>query len=720
MKLFWFIISFLSCTQLLSQQLGEIILVDSNISQPLSKQVLILEDKDYTISIDEVVNMSVEDFDQLNNENRTVQFTTSRFWIRFSVTNESSLTNFYLETARPITDKVIFYEIEGNRIKRKLKNGDDFSFEQKAVKHRKNLFPLEIEAGEKQTYVLEIISGGEGIILPVKIHDVKSFTEQDYLDQFKNGFYYGLVSLIIVIFFFFYLLLRDSSFLYYILYVFFQGLLQFSLDGYSHHHFFGENDYMVNRFPPSAGVLAIIFMLIYVNVFLNLKEKQNNFRKAFYVIGILEVVSLIFIYLPGKLHALSYPLVNTFSLISIILSVAAIFYLRAKKEKVDNYFTVAFVVLIAGAIVFILGNFNIIQDSRISHNSLKISSVIEFVILSVAMSFKYKELQQDKEEAQARALKNLEEKNAVMDQINVRLERDVKARTAEIEDQKEQLAEINEEIVSSIKYAKRIQEAILPSDAQVQSLLPDSFVFYKPKDVVSGDFYFVEAIETKAKVDNKSVIFSAVDCTGHGVPGAFMSIVGNNLLTQAINEGQINSPAEALAFLNEGVNKTLKQGAHKSTVRDGMDMALCTLNESRTKLSFAGAKNPLYIVRNKQVEGAEIPYPIKAETTDVAIYEIKGDKQPIGNHSDAQLVPFTNHELNIQKNDMIYIFTDGFADQFGGPKGKKFNYRQFRNLLMKIVDQPVEDQKNILNQTFIDWKGTLDQVDDVLIMGIRV
>ncbi len=717
MKYLAFILVLFIQILLFGQEDNHIILTPENLGVSLSKQVKIIEDKTQEMTLEDFLEGSdTNHVYQLSDENKTIRFTTSRFWIKFSVTNQTDFSQLYLEAARTITDKVFFYQIEDNKVVRTLKNGDDFSYYQKEIKHRKNLFPLKIKKGETQTYVLAIISGGEGITLSVKIHDTKAFFEQDYKDQFKNGFYYGLVSLIIVIYFFFFLLLKDSTFLYYILYVFFQGLLQFSLDGYSHHHFFSNSDYLVNRFPPSVGAAAVIFMLIYINKFLNLNKTQRGFRKAFIVAGAFTLISFVFIYLPGKLHVVSYPMINVSSLISIVLAVTSIFYLRAKKVKVDIYFTVAFAVLIAGAIIFILGNFNIIQNSVITHNALKISSVLEFVILSIAMSYKYKELQQDKEEAQARALKNLEEKNALMDESNIRLERQVKERTAEIEHQKEELSIINEEILSSIKYAKRIQEAILPSDERVSKLLPDSFVFYKPKDVVSGDFYFIESVETDTK--ELYTIFAAIDCTGHGVPGAFMSIVGNNLLTQTITEKQVKSPAEALSFLNEGVSKTLKQNAKEGIVRDGMDIALCALGVDAGELQFAGAKNPVYIVRKKEEVIEDVP--AKAENDEYNLYEIKGDKQPIGYQSEGALKPFTNHKVGIRKGDMIYVFTDGYADQFGGPKGKKYNYRKFRNLLLEVANLPMQEQKKVLVESFSQWKGDLEQVDDVLVIGVRV
>lgn len=716
MKIFNFLLLFVFI-QSAALANGEIELNNANIGHSFSKDVLIYEDKNRSVDIENIMQMPRDSFAVLETDNPSVQFTKSRFWMKFSINNKSRNWDFLLETARPITDKVFFYRVsENNEVLQILENGDDFNYDDKLIPHRKNLFPIQIQNNETQFFYVAIISGGEGILLPLKIHEKMAFFEQDYGDQFKNGFYYGLIGLVIVIYFFFYLLLRDKSFLYYILYVFFQGLLQFSLDGYSHHHFFPANDYWVNRFPPFAGSIAIIFMLIYVSNYLSLKTKAPKLGKVFWLAGILIGVALVFIFLPGRFHAVSYPMVNGFSLFSIVLSVFTIFYLRLSGVKIDNYFTLAFVVLIAGAVLFILGNFGVVQNATLTLNSLKVCSVLEVVILSISMSYKYRELQKDKEEAQAIALKNLEEKNMAMDEINIRLEVQVKERTSEIENQRSELANKNNEIVSSIKYAKRIQEAILPGNEFVSQVLPESFIFYLPKDVVSGDFYFVEQ---KMVGGLKHVIFAAVDCTGHGVPGAFMSIVGNNFLTQSITENELTTPADTLAFLNKGVSDTLKQNIQGEMVRDGMDMALCMLNETLTELQFSGAKNPLYILRKK---GEQLPEfgVVKSENDFYSIIEIKGDKQPIGNHSDAALVPFTNYIISLVKGDQLYVFTDGFADQFGGDRGKKFNFSRFRSLLLDIADKPIHVQKAALEKQFSDWKGDLEQLDDVLVMGIKV
>lgn len=714
MNLLRLLLFFMFCLPLAAKPQGNFTVENNSFGQSFSTKMLVYEDKEKTVEIEDVLLFPNDSFAVMKEESPRVQFTKSRFWLKFSITNQSDFWDLFIETARPITDQIFFYQVnEKGEVLRTLINGDDFNYYDKDVPHRKNLFPIQINRNETQHFYIAVISGGEGILLPLKVHEKMAFFEQDYKDQFKNGFYYGVIGLVIVIYFFFFLLLKDRSFLYYILYVFFQGLLQFSLDGYSHHHFFPNNDYMVNRFPPFVGAMAIVFMLIYVSNYLGLSQKKPQLNKAFKIAGVLIAIALVFTFLPGRFHAVSYPMVNGFSLISIVLSVGTIFYLRLKGQEIDNYFTLAFVVLIAGAILFILGNFGIIQNASISLNALKVCSVLEIVILSISMSYKYRELQKDKELAQAVALKNLEEKNAAMDEINVRLEEQVIARTSEIESQRAELAYKNKEILSSIKYAKRIQEAILPSDEQVSRLLKNSFVLYKPKDVVSGDFYFVESQENQT-------VFAAVDCTGHGVPGAFMSIVGNNFLSQAVQKNEISTPASILQFLNEGVSATLRQNVQGESVRDGMDMALCTLNETRTQLQFSGAKNPIYIVRAKNVVATEIPGELKEETDLLSVYEVKGDKQPIGNHSGAELVPFTNHIINVNKGDTIYLFTDGFADQFGGPKEKKYNYKQFRRFLLQISHLPLATQKIQLNAEFDKWKSELEQLDDVLVLGVKI
>lgn len=267
---------------------------------------------------------------------------------------------------------------------------------------------------------------------------------------------------------------------------------------------------------------------------------------------------------------------------------------------------------------------------------------------------------------------------------------------AEIELQSQKIEVFYKQVTDSIRYAKRIQEAILPPDNYVRKLLPDSFVLYKPKDIVSGDFYWFDQT-------NEKVFFAAVDCTGHGVPGAFMSIVGHNLLKQIMSKHQNIPPAKILDELNKGVRDTLHQrNFEESTSKDGMDITLCSIDKSKNELEFSAAFNPLYLVRDEE------------------IFEIKGNKFSVGIYLEKESRNFTNHKLKLKKGDVIYIFSDGYADQFGGPKGKKFMQNQFRNLLFDIHRKPMPEQKRILDNTIEHWRGNEDQVDDILVMGFRM
>ena len=266
----------------------------------------------------------------------------------------------------------------------------------------------------------------------------------------------------------------------------------------------------------------------------------------------------------------------------------------------------------------------------------------------------------------------------------------------EVEKQKEvvvlahdQLEEKNKEILDSITYAKRIQNAILPPAKVVKEYLQESFILYKPKDIVAGDFYWLEQREGK-------VLFAAADCTGHGVPGAMVSVVCNNALNRSVREHGLIDPGKILDKTREIVIEEFEKSDEE--VKDGMDIAICSL-EGNT-LKYAGAHNPLWIIRNGE------------------IIETKANKQPIGQFIKPE--PYTTHTFELQDGDSIYIFSDGYVDQFGGVKGKKLKAKAFRELLLSIQDKNMEDQRNIVDESFETWRGNLEQIDDVCVIGVKV
>jgi len=265
-----------------------------------------------------------------------------------------------------------------------------------------------------------------------------------------------------------------------------------------------------------------------------------------------------------------------------------------------------------------------------------------------------------------------------------------------IEEQKEDvdraydsLEEKNKDITDSINYAQRIQAAILPPNRIMKQYLSNSFVLYKPKDIVAGDFYWIEPV-------GDTIIFAAADCTGHGVPGAMLSMLCNNALNRSVRQYGLTDPGKILDKTREIIIAEFdKSDEH---VHDGMDISLCALNGS--KLLFAGAYNPLWIARDNE------------------IIEIKGDKQPIGNSDNPK--PFTTHSFDLKKGDVYYIFSDGYVDQFGGKRGKKLKAKAFRELLLSVTDKPMAEKQVLLHETFENWRGDLEQVDDVCVIGVNV
>ncbi len=273
-------------------------------------------------------------------------------------------------------------------------------------------------------------------------------------------------------------------------------------------------------------------------------------------------------------------------------------------------------------------------------------------------------------------------------------ERDVAAR--EVARQKDLLSRRNKNIEDSLKYAQRIQQAMLTTSRLFKSILPESFILHKPKELVSGDFYWISELEGK-------IFVAAIDCTGHGVPGAFMSLIGFELFRKIINMQRIYDPGEILNALNSNFDEIFGN-VEDLALKDGMDLAFCVLDRKSMILEFAGAFNPLYLIRDNK------------------LIEVKGDRFSVGADSDPDdpiRKIFTSHKMKVEKDDMIYIFTDGYADQFGGPEGKKYKYRRLRHLLLTIHQLPVKKQREYLEDSIEEWRGNLEQVDDILVIGIR-
>ena len=699
MKLLFSFITLIITSSLFSQE--PILLNENTLNKSVTNQTLIYEDVTNSLTIDDVLHDKTLKFELCPTEIASLDFTYTTYWVKFKVKNTfKENKKLIIETARPITNLVNLYEINDSSVVSKKSSGDGVEFAKKSIQHRKCLYILDIKSNEEKEFIISAFSDGEVLNIPLIFWDESEFLAQDQRTSLMLGIFYGILVIVVILFFQFYFALKDISFLYYTLYVFFLAILQFSLDGYSYQYFFPNNGFLANIIIQIGAGFSLFFLISYVQSF----AKFHEHKKLNLAANIFRILTLVFIGLSftGFFHAASYKVINGLSLVSLLFILGSVLALRIKGKYINPLFIAAYIILVIGATLFILSNFNILGNPSYASNYLKIASTLEIILLSISMADKYRNLQKDKEKATKDLLKSLAEQNELKDNLNKQLEIKVKKRTQEVQIQKEKLEEVNNDLLGSITYAQGLQQAILPPKEKIDAILNDSFVLFKPRDIVSGDFYFIDEIHTTNNNPTKLALFSVADCTGHGVPGAFMSLLGNNHLANSLKDLNVNSPSEALDYLNKGIVATFKRKKIESARQDGMDIAFCALNKESLSLSFAGAKNPVYIIRNKE------------------LLEFKGNKHPVGMYMDGDLIPFTNQTIQLEKNDMIYLFSDGYPDQFGGPKGKKMGYKRFKELLKEISIHSTKDQLKILEKEFTKWQKNEEQIDDVCVMGIRV
>jgi serine phosphatase RsbU (regulator of sigma subunit) len=402
-------------------------------------------------------------------------------------------------------------------------------------------------------------------------------------------------------------------------------------------------------------------------------------------------------------------------IIFILLLIPAVITWK-KGNKSSLYFILGNLMLLFSLIGFFTVNV-VLENGSYAKWVLQIGATLEIIMFSIGIGNKVTGLVKEKAEAQEEIIKQLKENEKIKDEANAQLENKVIERTAEVVKQKHLIEEKQKEILDSIHYAKRLQEAILPPLSFINEHLPNNFVLYQPKDVVAGDFYWAEMKDDK-------FFIAAADCTGHGVPGAMVSVVCSNALNRTVNEFGITNTGNILDKTRELVLETFAKG--NSEVKDGMDISLLCIDKKNNKAFWSGANNPLWYIDSvtsstqPSVTSSEVEKSTATglDSAQPEIKEIKADKQPIGKTENPK--PFTTHEIELKPGIQFYLFTDGYADQFGGPKGKKFKYKQLEEFLLENANKTMQEQHQTLLSKFSEWKGDLEQVDDVCVIGLLI
>jgi serine phosphatase RsbU (regulator of sigma subunit) len=544
----------------------------------------------------------------------------------------------------------------------------------------------------------------------LKLIKKDKFEEDVKYRNLSQGIFQGLIWIMVFYNFLIFVLNRERVYLFYSLYLlgtalFLMVMSSLALDGIN-----GEVFHFIWYF---AG-LCVAFYFMFMRSFLKTNELFPKLDKGILwairiQFGVVAFVMLYYIItkdvkLIARIYTYSIIIQSAFILVVLVVLVTKI--QKNKNKKLIYFFVLGSLGLIAGAVTGNLLNWFELAPRVVGGAFVQVGIISEILLFSMGLGYRMKLNERAKQEAQENLIIQLKENESLQRILNQELEEKVQERTQEIEQQKEQinkknhqLEETNKKMTDSITYAARIQAAILGDITQLEEELGNAFILFRPRDIVSGDFYWLK----KITIEEKSYkIFVVADCTGHGVPGAFMTVMGVDSLEEIVGHEKTWKPDQILYKLDQRITAaTTQRQSTGRQIRDGMDIVILVFEEGTDKAYFAGAKNPLFHIRgNEQLL-------------------TKGSSSAIGGTA-KKAKAFDMHEITYQKGDVFYLYSDGFQDQFGGEKGMKYMSKIFREKLVAISNFPMATQKEILDKEFVEWKGNQSQTDDVILAAIRM
>ncbi len=651
-------------------------------------------------------------------------------WLRLEVEVRTP-AEWVLELDAPLLDYLEFYapSEQGHYLIKEM--GAYYPFSQRFLKVTSYILPLHKEVG-KRVYYLKIKSDFP-LELPLTVSTQDKFLEENHKKDLFFGMYAGFMLSMLLYYFFLFLRLGDKSYLYYALYISLAVVFYLHLFGYSF-EILWANRPIINFYTPTMSCVLVTVVMILSSDFLESKKNTPMLHKGYYIFGFLFFL-IILINLSGN-FSLAAPPSQTIALLGLLYTLTVGIVGYWKGNKTARFFILAWSFYGVSAIIFILKVQAVLSSNIFTKYSIVWGSASTTILLAFALADKIYVLRKEKGKIEQDLILSLQENEKLVQEKNKDLERQVHIRTEELQQvndelhstlefvqtQKEELehahqrqaetlhqldqqsrkvAKHNQDMLASINYGKRIQEAMLPFEYRFESIFGQDnfFVLYQPRDVVSGDFYWLHQLQ---KDDKKMTFVAILDCTGHGVPGAFMSMIGNQLLYNLVESENLVLPNQILTRLNQEVKRVLKQDATQN--RDGMDAALIALNWEKRELQYAGAMISLFYV---SPEG---------------IAELKATKQSIGGWQKRE-IPFEMQTLSFETDLQLWLATDGFQDQFGGKDYRKFMKKRLKELLFEIRGEKGSTQKMILTQTLQNWISEgreAKQTDDITIIGINL
>lgn len=689
--------------------ISQVLITDDFSQKNIGTSLSYLVDSSKTLSAVDVIGGKFDqDFIASTQNTPYIGFLDGAVWVRFIVKNTSpDWKKIYIQYENPLVDQILFYPNGAMQDK----SGMAFPYYQRKIQNAKPIFELELQPSEQKLVFLQIINNGIDLSLPITLYSEHMQIKENREQNFFSGFFYGTICFVFLINFFFFVNLRYRIYLFYIIYVASLGMFLLVRDGYAFAWLWPTNYWLAKQ---SAFIFVELPLGLVILLEQNALDLKVHLPKTHKLLNVLIAILFTLCVVSAFFQNPLYELCNISAILVIIpMLIISAKMLRNKDSIFAKYFFIGLLFMIFGSVVLIVKNYGAIEYET-GELIFKFGFVMQLIVYSLGLAAVYKKIINDLNKT---IIHHLEEKNASAEKAKSELALVVQENTKELETKNQQLrqtikqlaeerdilesqrnliAKQRQETTDSIKYALRIQQTLIPQEKSLQNLFNDVFVLNMPKDIVSGDFYWTA--ETEA-----GVIVVVADCTGHGVPGAFMSIIGMTYLKEIILVHNEREPHKILFKLRERIVDLFHQSVstEEGTPKDGMDMSLALINKANGKLYFAGAYNSMYLVRNNQ------------------IFTIQADKMPIG-VTDKQSQEFKTQEVDINRGDILYLSTDGFVDQFGWRSGKKYKHNNFKELLLEMSELPLEAQKVVIHRQFSNWKGDLEQVDDVLVIGIKV
>ncbi len=655
----------------------------------LSGYTYFLADSTQQFSLEEVKQpefwQKMQVYSQVVIENQDVKVGCA-YWYKIQIVNQLKTKTEFIFEPNLFGETAAYYFNANNQLLKSLKAGRDVSPKERASHLRTYSLPLSLAYGDTLCVVVKAIAKIElEAFAPPVLQPQATFYGKLMGFTFPQLFFQGAMLIMFFYNLLFFFVVRDKAYLYYALYIFCMAAV--SADNYL---LIDYEPAYVDRLINFSALFITLFYTQFIRYFLNIafiNPVLNHYCNYWAYSRTVLVLCAIGFYFGNSALLLNNKFVLLVFITDILLGLWLIYKSWRANPRLATYIVLGYMAMTFPLAVAILQQiFFDVVDAEVEGVRVQIGVLVELVLFSLGLGYRSKLAEKEK-------LKAVEENRQIIAQQNVVLEQKVQERTTEIQAQKEAIEKQNLGIRQNINYASRIQAAFLPKEETIGQYIDEFFIFFRPRDVVSGDFYFVE--ETQGKV-----VIAAIDCTGHGVSGAFMTMLGNEILRNLVDNQLLTSPDILLNELHKAVRQALKQ--QNTENKDGMDLSILVVDKQQKIVEFAGAKNPAFYIQNGELA------------------VLKADKMPIGGEQREQERIFTKTTIDISQPTTFYLFSDGYQDQFGGEQDKKFMLAAMKKMFLEIYNLPMREQEQKVATAFDKWKGGREQTDDVLVVGIRI